>query len=141
MSTTGLILAGLIGTAVMTIFMQIGAKMGMMPPDFNMMIDGMGQKMNDMMGVPNQAAMLMHFIIGSLVLPLLYQFFWIEVLSLGLGVLGALIFFNIFGLIMIFMLPMLGAPEEWRGKMSIGIIMGHIVYALIVFYLEGPLSF
>lgn len=134
MTQPGLILGGFIGTVIMTLFMQIGKKMGMMPPDFDMMKDGMGQKMNDMIGVPKNMALVMHFIIGTLILPLFYSLIWVDIISLGMGIVGALIFFNIFGLIMIMMLPMLGAPDGWKGKMSMGIIMGHIIYALIVFY-------
>lgn len=140
MNLTDLLISGFIGTIIMTMLMMMGKRMKLMPSDFDLMIDGLGQKMNDMLKTPNQFAYVFHFMIGTAVLPILYSFVWVGMLALPSSIIGSLVFFNIFGLIMIMMFPFLGVPSEWRLKTALGVIMGHVFYA-IVFHFGGTLNF
>ncbi|RMG26353.1 MAG: hypothetical protein D6732_21385 [Methanobacteriota archaeon] len=133
MAILDLIVGGFIGTVVMTMMILYGYMMSLMPKDWNMIIDGMGKKMNDMMGVPASMAWGVHFLIGTIIHPLVYDSVWVGALGLNLGpYINEIIYAIIFAIIMIMMLGFLEAPREWRGKMAIGIIMAHIVYAIVL---------
>ncbi len=124
-------LAGFVGTVVMTMMILFGDKMGLMPPQsqYRLIVDGMGGKMNEMMGVPKEMAWAAHFAIGTIVHPLLID---ILALSAALEFLYALVFAGA----MIMMLDFMGAPSEWKSKMSMGIVMAHVVYVIVFLLLD-----
>ncbi|MFV2014919.1 MAG: hypothetical protein ACC656_05805 [Candidatus Heimdallarchaeota archaeon] len=119
-------LAGFVGTIVMTMMIIFGDKMGVMPPQsqFRLIVDGLGGKMNEMMGVPKEMAWGVHFAIGTIIHPLL-----IDLLDLNL--VTEIAYALVFAIAMIMMLDFMGAPKEWKSKMSMGIIVAHIVYILV----------
>lgn len=133
MTILDLIVGGFVGTVVMTMMILYGYMMQLMPKDWNMIIDGMGKKMNEMMGVPATMAWVVHFAIGTLIHPYFYDLVWVGALGITLGAyINEIVYALIFAIVMIIMLGFLEAPSEWRGRMSIGIIMAHIVYAVIL---------
>lgn len=132
MAILDLIVGGFVGTIIMTMMILYGYMMSLMPKDWNMIVDGMGKKMNEMMGVPASMAWVVHFMIGTIIHPLTYDNVWVGILGLSFGAyFNEIIYALIFAVMMILMLGFLGAPKEWRGKMAIGIIMAHIIYAVI----------
>ena len=42
----------------------------------------------------------------------------------------------VFAGMMIIMLDFLGAPSEWKSKMSMGIVMAHVVYVIVFLLLD-----
>lgn len=119
-------LAGFVGTVVMTMMILFGDKMGLMPPQsqYRLIVDGMGGKMNDMMGVPKEMAWIVHFGIGTIAHPLL-----IDILDLSF--VTEIAYALVFAFAMIMMLDFMGAPSEWKSKMTMGIIMAHVVYVIV----------
>ena len=126
------ITAGIIGTAVMTLFMMIAPMMGMpkmSPPAMLSM----------MMGFPIVVGWMMHFMIG-IIFAITYAFFFIKVVNkisnniLKGAIFGFAVF--IFAQIAIAMLgAMMGGMPPMEGSMMlimIGSIMGHIVFGITV---------
>ncbi len=138
MAILGLIVGGFVGTVVMTMMILYGYMMSLMPKDWNMIVDGMGKKMNEMMGVAPSMAWFVHFMIGTIIHPVVYQYLWVDTLHIGLGVyINEIVYAIIFAIMMVMMLGFLGAPNGWRVKMSIGIIMAHIVYAVVLAFIAS----
>ncbi len=133
-----LIVGGFVGTAVMSMMMMIGKMLGMAPEDWDMMKDGMGAKMKEMMGAPEWMAYVVHFMLGAIIFPFAYWYVWVDTLGIDLNnYINAVIFILIFGAMMILMFGFLGAPSEWRMKMAMGVVMGHVLYGLILaFFIE-----
>ncbi|OLS21058.1 MAG: hypothetical protein HeimC2_33300 [Candidatus Heimdallarchaeota archaeon LC_2] len=119
-------LAGFVGTVVMTMMILFGDRMGLMPPQsqYRLIVDGMGGKMNEMMGVPKEMAWAVHFGIGTILHPVL-----IDILDLSFA--SEIVYALVFAGVMIMMLSFMGAPSEWKSKMSMGIIMAHLAYVII----------
>ncbi len=137
MTLPNLILGGFLGTIVMSIMIVYGYMMQLMPPSWSMISDGLGGMMNEMMGMPKMSAWGVHFMIGTLIHPLVYDYLWVGILKITLGsYLNEIVYAMIFAIMMIAMLGMMKAPREWWVKMSIGILMAHIVYALILAYFD-----
>ena len=126
------IIAGIIGTAVMTLFMMIAPMMGMpkmSPPAMLSM----------MMGFPIVVGWVMHLMIG-IIFAFAYSFFFIKVVNkisnniLKGAIFGFAVF--IFAQIAIAMLgAMMGGMPPMEGSimlMMIGSIMGHIVFGITV---------
>ena len=128
---TNLFLGGFLGTIVMTMMILFGDKMKMMEPGWNMLTDGLGKKMNDMMGVPTWMGYVVHFIIGIVAHPLLFLYVWTPLVSLT-GFVSVLVFIMIFGVMMVMMLGMLGVPSEWKMKTAVGVLMAHLMYAIVL---------
>ena len=141
MNVFSAIIAGLVGTVVLTMVMKMAPKMGMPEMD----IVGM---LGSMFGKPNQKlGMMMHLLMG-IVFALIYAYLW----SLGIGSatwLGGLIFGAVHWLItgmMMGMIPMMHAgikngavqaPGFWMTnnggmKAFVGGLMGHMVFGLVV---------
>ena len=138
MSLTELIIGGFLGTIVMTMMILYGSKMNLMPSGWNMLTDGLGGMMNNMMGVSPNMAYMVHFLIGTVVHPLTYNYIWVDALGVDLGsYINEIVYALIFAVMMIGMLPMLKAPDGWTSKIAMGIIMAHIVYAIVLALIAG----
>ena len=125
------ITAGIIGTAVMTLFMMIAPMMGMPKMSAPHMLSGM-------LGVPIAVGWIMHFMIGT-IFAFAYAFFFINVLKkvssniLKGAIFGFAVF--IFAQIMMAIMGMMMPMPPMEGSMMlmmIGSIMGHIVFGITV---------
>ena len=140
----GSIIAGLFATAIMTLVMlYVGPMMGLMPSDWNMITDGLGGMINKMMGLTKSMGWIAHFMVGSLIHPLVYDYIWTSIFgSILVNIwLSFSIYALVFAAIMIMMFPMLGIPSDYKSKMRMGVIVVHIVYALSFVYLVGIFNF
>ena len=125
------ITAGIIGTAVMTLFMMIAPMMGMPKMSASHMLSGM-------LGVPIAVGWIMHFMIGT-IFAFAYAFFFINVLKkVSSNILKGTIFgfaVFIFAQIMMAIMGMMMPMPPMEGSMMlmmIGSIMGHIVFGITV---------
>ena len=126
------IIAGIIGTAVMTLFMMITPMMGMPKMSAPTML-------SMMMGFPIVVGWMMHFMIG-IIFAIAYAFFFIKVVKkisnniLKGAIFGFAVF--IFAQIAIAMMgAMMGGMPPMEGSMMltmVGSIMGHIVFGITV---------
>ena len=141
MNVLNAIIAGLVGTAALSMVMAMAPKMGMPKMDIVGMLGSMFGKANRQLG------MMLHFMMG-IVFALVYAYLW----SLGLGsatFLNGLIFGAVHWLlvgVMMGMIPMMHAgiksgavkaPGLWMTnnggmKAFIGGLMGHMVFGLVV---------
>ena len=125
------ITAGIIGTAVMTLFMMIAPMMGMPKMSAPHMLSGM-------LDVPIAVGWVLHFMIGT-IFAFSYAYFFINALKkvsspiLKGAIFGfaVFIFAQIMMAIMGMMMPM-PAMEGSMMLMIIGSIMGHIVFGITV---------
>ena len=125
------ITAGIIGTAVMTLFMMIAPMLGMPKMSAPHLLSGM-------LGVPIAVGWIMHFMIGT-IFAFAYAFFFINILKkVSRNILkGAIYGFAVF-LFAQFMLAIMGMmiplpPMEGSMMlMMIGSITGHIVFGITV---------
>ncbi len=134
------IVAGLVGTLVMTMFMRMAPAMGMPKMDIVGMLGSMFGKPNQMLG------MIMHFMMGA-VFAIVYFFFGLA----GGSVVTALLYGTVHWLIVGLMMGMMGmmhagiksgdvaAPGFYMTnnggmKAFVGGLMGHLVFAVVVFY-------
>ena len=125
------ITAGIIGTAVMTLFMMIAPMMGMPKMSAPHLLFGM-------LGVPIAVGWIMHFMIGT-IFAFAYAFFFINVMKkVSSNILkGAIFGFAVFifaQIMMAFMGMMMPIPPMEGNMMLIiiGSIMGHIVFGITV---------
>ena len=125
------ITAGIIGTAVMTLFMMIAPMMGMPKMSAPHMMSGM-------LGVPIAVGWIMHFMIGT-IFAFAYAFFFINVLKkVSSNILKGVVFgFAVFSFaqIMMAIVGMMMPMPPMEGSMMlmiIGSIMGHIVFGITV---------
>lgn len=130
------ILAGIIGTAFMTLIMMVAPMMGIpkMSP----------QKMlSDMIGMPIFVGWIMHFMIG-IVFAFAYTFLfkikisnvWVKGAVFGVVV---FVFAQIMMAILSAMMPM-SAMEGSKTLLMMGSLMGHIVFGLSVAKTVGDVS-
>ncbi|MCG9792368.1 DUF1440 domain-containing protein [Flavobacterium algicola] len=124
------VLAGIVGTAIMTVVMMIAPMMGipkMSPPE---MVSGM-------LGMPLFVGWMMHFMIG-IVFAILYTFFVaskISVTSLYLkGAIFGIIAFIAAQVMMKLMGTMMPMPAMEGSKilLAMGSLMGHIIFGIVV---------
>lgn len=142
MSVLGAIIAGVIGTIVISILMAMSPKMGM--PEMNM-----PKMLGSMFGLPPNMAMgwVIHLMMGS-IFALIYAYLWsagLGTASVGSGLLFGLVHWLVVGLVM-GMMPMMHAgiksgevPEPGvymlkdGGAMGfMGGLVGHLVFGLVV---------
>ena len=129
------ILAGLIATGVMTMIMYLAPMMGMPKMDIAGMLSGM-------MGLPWIVGMVIHFMNGAIIFPLIYVFVLYKVLpgnGLVRGIVWGLILFVI---AQVMVMPMAGmgffssaSPQQML--MVMGSMMGHVVYGAILGVIFG----
>jgi len=123
------VVAGLAGTAVMTIIMFVAPIMGM--PEMNI-----GKMLGGFMGIPEAIGWIAHFMIG-IVLALIYVYVFSSKL-LGNGIVRGVIFSLIPWFVQqIMVFPMMGAglfasntPAPMLTVM--GSLMGHLVYGAVL---------
>ena len=133
MDIVGAIVAGLAGTAAMTVLMYVAPMMGMPKMDI---VGMLGSMFTANKGVATELGLMAHFMAG-VVFALIYALLW----SIGLGSatwLWGLVFGAVHGIVAIVMVPLLmrmhpRAPEMAGGAMAkAGMLMAHMVYGLVV---------
>ena len=133
MDIAGAFVAGLAGTAVMTVLMYVAPMMGMPKMDI---VGMLGSMFTTNKGVATVLGLIAHFMTG-VVFALIYALLW----SIGLGSatwLWGLVFGAVHGIVAIVMIPLLmrmhpRAPEMAGGAMAkAGMLMAHMVYGLVV---------
>jgi len=126
------LVAGIAGTAVMTLVMMVAPMMGM--PKMNP--PGM---LSMMMGVPLAMGWLMHFMIG-IIFAMTYAFFFMKLvrkvsspaLKGALFGLAAFVFAQVAISVMGAMMGNMPPMEGSMMLMAIGSIMGHVVFGIVV---------
>ncbi|HMQ77360.1 MAG TPA: hypothetical protein PKE21_14515 [Flavobacteriales bacterium] len=129
---TKAIVAGIAGTAVMTLIMKVAPMMGMPKMDPAAML-------SMMMGVPLVIGWVMHFMIG-IVFAIGYALFFMKLVRkvsspVLKGALFGLAAFVFAQLAMGVMGAMMGGMPPMEGSMmlmAIGSIMGHVVFGIVV---------
>ena len=147
MNVVGAILAGLAGTAAMTMLMYVAPLMGMPKMDIVRMLGsmftstrgvatGQGTVSDSNQGLTIGLGLMIHFMMGA-VFALIYALLW----SLGIGSatwLWGLIFGLVHGMMAIAMMPLMmrmhpNPPQMAGGPLVMaGQLMGHMVYGLVV---------
>jgi uncharacterized membrane protein YagU involved in acid resistance len=127
------IIAGLLGTLVMTAMMYVAPMMGMPKMDI---ISMLGTMFTSNTGTARIVGVIAHFMMGA-VFALIYALLW----SLGIGNptwLWGLIFGAVHGIVAMIAMPMMikmhpRSPQMDSGAMMmIGLMMGHLVFGLVV---------
>ena len=133
MNLLGAIIAGLAGTAVMTMMMYLAPRMGMPKMDI---IGMLGTMVVSKKGPATVMGLVIHLMMG-LIFALIYAMLW----SLGLGRAAwgwGLIFGAVHGVIAIVTMPIMvrmhpRPPQIASGPlMMVGQIMGHLIFGLVV---------
>lgn len=133
MDLIGAIVAGLAGTAVMTVLMTMAPMMGMPKMDIMGML---GSMFTANKGTATGLGFVMHFMMGA-AFAIIYALLW----NAGIGsvtALWGLIFGAVHAVIVIMIMPMMVGmhprpPEMESGPMTmVGQLMGHLVYGLVV---------
>jgi len=133
MNVLGAIVAGLAGTAVMTMMMSIAPRMGMPKMDMPRMLGTMLISREETATV---VGMVIHFMMGA-IFAIIYALLW----SLGVGSATwwwGLIFGAVHGLVAAGMMPVMlrmhpRPPEMSFGPvMIVGVLMAHLAYGLVV---------
>jgi hypothetical protein len=134
-SPRGAILGGLLGTAVMTVFLYMLAPLVMSePPDIATMADRASYWL---------PAMLLHFINGTFTLPLIYAYFVARVLPGRPWQRGAVWGLILWALAEFLVLPLMGAglfsaaSAGVNAVTGIVLLVGHVVYGAILGWLAG----
>jgi uncharacterized membrane protein YagU involved in acid resistance len=127
------IIAGLLGTLVMTILMYLGPTMGMPKMDI---IGMLGTMFTTNEGSARIIGTIVHFMMGA-IFALIYAFLW----NLGIGSSAwywGLIFGTVHALIAIVMMPVMlrmhprPPSMDFGPQMMLGLLMGHLVFGLVV---------
>lgn len=134
------IIAGLVGTAVMTALMYMAPRMGMPEMDIMGML---GTMVTADEGPAKPIGAVMHFMMGA-IFAVIYALLWANVLGAATWLWG-LIFGAVHGIIAIVTMPMMvrmhpRLPEMAMGPpMMAGLLMGHLVFGLVVVLVYGAL--
>ncbi|MDT8304379.1 MAG: hypothetical protein RRC07_00470 [Anaerolineae bacterium] len=134
------IIAGLVGTAVMTALMYLGPRMGMPEMD---MIGMLGTMVTADEGLAKPIGAVIHFMMGA-IFAIIYAFVWANLFGAPTWLWG-LVFGAIHGVIAIVTMPMMirmhpRPPAMQMGpQMMMGILMGHLVFGLVVALVYGAL--
>ncbi len=138
------IVAGLVATIVMTMLIYMAPHMGMPKMDIAGMLGSMvnGGQAPAMMSGPWLIGLMMHFVLGTLVFPLLYAYFvygllpgkpWAKGLIWGVALWAAML---------VMVMPMMGkgffaskTPEPLL--FVLGVLMGHLLYGAVFGALAG----
>ena len=133
MNIVGAIVAGLAGTAAMTVLMYLAPMMGLPKMDI---IGMLGSMFTSNKGTATILGLVTHFMMGG-IFAIIYALLW----SLGIGSptwLWGLIFGAVHGVVAIVTMPLMARmhprPPEMEGGMltMLGQLMGHMVYGLVV---------
>lgn len=125
------VVAGLVGTAVMTMMMLAAPMMGMPPMPI-------GEMLGQFLRIGTAAGWAMHVIIG-LMLATIYAAFLAGRLPGAPALRGAIYGFAVFLVAQLVVTPMMGGGVFSGGNMSMieGSLMGHLVYGAIVGAIYG----
>ena len=128
------VLGGLVGTIAITLMMyKVAPMMGMMKMDIAAMLGSMlgGWTMG----------MMMHFVNGTLIFPLIYAYVLYRVLPGPPAVRGALWGIILWGVAQMMVMPMMGQGffSMKSGSMmpAMASLVGHIVYGLLLGWIGG----
>jgi uncharacterized membrane protein YagU involved in acid resistance len=133
MNIFGAIIAGLLGTLVMTLLMVMAPRMGMPKMDI---IGMLGTMFTASEGTARALGILAHFMMG-VIFAIIYALLW----SFGIGSptwLWGLIFGAVHGVVAIVMMPVMmkkhPRPPQMEGgpRMVVGLLMGHLAFGLVV---------
>lgn len=129
------IVGGFVGTLAITLMMYIGGPMmGMMKMDI---ADSLGK----MMGIGWAMGMLVHFINGTIIFPLIYAFLLYRVLPGGATVKGITWGAILWLLAQLMVMPMMGGgvfSSKMGGMMTAGgSLIGHIIYGALLGAIGG----
>jgi uncharacterized membrane protein YagU involved in acid resistance len=133
MNIVGSIIAGLLGTLVMTVLMAMAPWMGMPRMDI---IGMLGAMFTASKGTSRVFGTLAHFMMG-VIFAIIYSLLW----NLGIGSpawLWGLIFGAIHGVVAMVMMPVMmkmhPRPPQMNGGllMMVGLLIGHMVFGLVV---------
>ena len=132
------VLGGFVGTMAMTAMMYALAPLVMSePPDIATMLDGAPYWL---------AAVLLHFINGSITLPLAYGYLAFRFLPGQPWLRGALWGFILWGLAELLVMPLMGAGlfSADSGRVAIAaaiaLLFGHVAYGTLLGWLAGGTS-
>ena len=132
MNFVAAIVAGLVGTAAMTILMMLAPMMGMPKMDI---VGMLGSMFTTNQGTAKLIGLVIHFMMG-IIFAIIYALLW----SFGVGAstwLWGLVFGFVHGLVAILTMPMMmkmhpRPPEMTPGpRLMMGQILGHLVYGLV----------
>ncbi|HBY92821.1 MAG: hypothetical protein M5U01_28595 [Ardenticatenaceae bacterium] len=138
MNIVGAMIAGLFGTAVMTLLMALAPMMGM--PKMNV-IGMLGTMATADQGTATAIGTVTHFVMG-VIFAIIYAALW----SLGIGsptALSGVLFGLVHGLIAALAMPMMlrmhpRPPGMSAGPMMVtGLLVGHVAYGLVVALIYG----
>lgn len=138
MNVIGAIIAGLIGTAVMTLLMTVAPMMGM--PKMNV-IGMLGTMVTADPGTATAAGTFGHFMMG-VIFAIIYAALW----TAGIGsptALSGVVFGLVHGIIAALMMPLMlrvhpRPPGMSTGPMMLtGLLVGHVAYGLTVALVYG----
>jgi hypothetical protein len=120
------VVAGIVGTAAMTMLMLVAPLMGM--PRM-----AIGEMLGSFLHIGSAAGWAMHGVIG-LVLAAIYAAWFAARLPGGLALRGAIYGFGVFLVAQLVVTPMMGGGVFSGGQMAVivGSLMGHLVYGVIV---------
>jgi len=131
------VIAGIIGTAAMTMMMVIAPMMGM--PEMNI-----GRMLAGFMGIPVLFGWVAHFMVGA-ILAIVYAYAFVKILPGSAWLKGL-----IFGLIPWFVAQVLVNPMMGAGIFALntpsplamvgGSLMGHMVYGIVLGAVHGRLG-
>ncbi|MCI0404799.1 MAG: DUF1440 domain-containing protein [candidate division Zixibacteria bacterium] len=136
--------AGFVATLAMTMLMYVAPMMGMPKMDIAAMLGGMlGGGMPEPMGGAWLVGMLIHFVNGTIIFPLIFAFLLYSRFPGAPVVKGILWGLILWFLAQIMVMPMMGAgffagntPQPFMTVF--GSLMGHLVYGVILGWLYRP---
>lgn len=138
------ILAGFIATLAMTMVMYVAPMMGMPKMDLAAML---GSMMSKQMPAPMSGAwlmgMMMHFVNGTIIFPLIYAYLLYPILPGAAWLKGVLWALVLWLISQVMVMPMMGmgvfsanAPQAMMTVM--GSLMGHVIYGAVLGAIAGP---
>ncbi len=137
------ILAGFVATLVMTMIMYVAPAMGMPKMDIAAML---GSMLSSQMPAPYSGAwwsgLLLHFINGTIIFPLIYGYLLYTVLPGAAWAKGLTCGIILWFLAQIMVMPMMGmgvlSSKTPQPMMSVaGSLIGHVIYGLILGAIAG----
>ena len=128
-------LGGFVGTLAITLMMyQLGPMMGMMKMDI-------AESLGKMTGMGWMAGMMIHFLNGTIIFPLLYAFLLYRVLPGGPVVKGTTWGVILWLIAQLMVMPMMGGgmfSSKMGGMMTVGgSLIGHLLYGALLGAIGG----
>ena len=129
------ILGGFVGTVAITMMMYwIGPMMGMMKMDI-------AASLGSMLGGSWALGMMMHFINGTIIFPLIYAYLLFRILPGGATLKGVEWGLILWFLAQVIVMPMMGGgffSANMGGMMAaVGSLVGHVIYGALLGWIGG----